>query len=323
MKAWFATRYGPPSVLELQDAPDPSPKPGEVAVRVAAVTVNSGDVRVRGCDFPPGMKTLGRLALGWNGPRKPILGTEFAGTVSSVGEGVTAFKPGDAVFGFAGMRQTCHAEIVVMPANAAIFALPSGLDMHQAAAMSFGGSTALHYLRKAEAQVGQTMLVLGGSSCVGVALIQLAKARGLRVDATTSLRNIDLVRGLGAETVIDYTTTDPTVAGKRYDIVADAVGASSFADAQALLNPNGRYLAIAGAMAEMFGSLRKGANNTRMIAGPSDERASDIAELAQLAAEGRYRPHVDRVFAFADMPAAHAYVESKRKRGSLVVTVPV
>lgn len=321
MKAWFARQYGGPEVLRLEEVPMPAPKPGEVLVRVHATTVNSGDVRIRGCDFPPGMKLLGRLALGWNRPRQPILGTEFSGVIEAVGQGVTRFSRGDAVYAFVGMKQQAHAEYAVVAETGPIAHLPQGLDFHQAAALCFSGTTALHYLRRAGLQRGQSMLVLGASGAVGSALLQLGRHWGAEVTATTSTGNLDLVSSFGANRVIDYTVTDIAALPDRFDIVADAVGAMDFATAQKLLKPNGRYLAIAGAMVEMLGSLRPGPEGKRMLAGPASERVEDVVELGRLAAAGIFRPHIDRVYPFADMPKAHAYVDTGRKRGSAVIAV--
>lgn len=321
MKAWFARHYGGPEVLRLEQTTTPTPGPGEVLIRIHATTVNSGDVRIRGCDLPRGMKTLGRLALGWNRPRQPVLGTECAGVIERVGEGVSRWQKGDAVFAFSGMKQGAHAQYMLMREDGPLAPLPANLDFHQAASLSFGGTTALHYLRKAGLKRGQSILVLGGSSAVGIAIIQLAQAQGASVAATTSTRNLDLVAGYGAAPVLDYTQTGIGQIGERFDCVADCVSATNFASAQALLKPNGRYLAIAGAMKEMFGSLRPGRNGTRMIAGPAAERVEDVVELGRLAAKSSFVPYIDKVFAFEDLPAAHAYVDTGRKRGSVVIAV--
>ncbi|SMQ59519.1 NADPH:quinone reductase [Devosia lucknowensis] len=320
MKAWFARRYGGPDVLCLEDMAMPAPGPGQVLVRIHATTVNSGDVRIRGCNFPPGMKTLGRLALGWNGPRRPVLGTELSGMIEAVGSGVVGFAPGDAVYAFPGMRQGAHAQYIVLPETGAIAHLPAGLDVHTAAALCFSGTTALHYLGKADVRPGQTMLVLGGSGAVGMALIQLARHQGIAVTATTSAPNLPLVQSLGA-TPINYRSVDLARLGQRFDVVADTVAASDFATAQTLLNPGGRYLAIAGGIREMLQSLRPGARGTRMIAGPAAESRDAVIALGRLASEGHFRPHIERVFPFAELPAAHAHVDSGRKRGSVVVSV--
>lgn len=321
MQAWFARQYDGPEILRLEELPVPNPKPNEVLVRILAAGVNSGDVRVRGFDLPSGMKLVGRLALGWNGPRQPIMGTEYAGVVEAVGQGVTRFRTGDAVYAFPGGKMGGHAQYAVIAETGPIAPLPAGLDFNQAAALSFGGTTALHYLRRAGLEAGQSMLVLGASGAVGLALVQLARHQGASVTATTSAPNAELVLAHGATRVIDYRTTDIAALPDRFDIIADAVGATSFAGAQNLLRPNGRYLAIAGALAEMLGSLRRGHDGTRMIAGPSEERVADVIELGRLAASGAYRPHIDRIFTWPEMPAAHAYVETRRKRGSVVIEV--
>ncbi|WP_297103975.1 NAD(P)-dependent alcohol dehydrogenase [uncultured Devosia sp.] len=321
MKAWFARRYGGPEVLRLEEAPKPVPKPGEILVKVHATTVNSGDRRIRACDFPPGMKTLGRLALGWNRPRQPILGTELAGVVEAIGQGVTKFSPGEAVYAFPGGKMGAHAEYVVLKQDGPVAVIPQGVDMQTAAALCFGGSTALTYLRRGGVEAGQSMLVLGGSGAVGSAMVQLGKLKGAEITATTSAGNLDLVRSLGADTVIDYHSTDVSGLAERFDVIADTVGAMDFATAQKLLRPNGRYLAIAGAMKEMLGSLRKGPEGKRMIAGPADERLEDIVELGRLAASAHYRPPIDQIYDWADMPAAHAQADTGRKRGSVVVQV--
>ncbi len=321
MKAWFARHYGGPEVLRLEELPIPSPKPGEVLIRVHATSVNSGDVRVRGCNLPAGMTFLGRLALGWNGPRQPIMGTELSGVIEAIGPGVTRFARGDAIFAFPGGRMGAHAQYVTMPETGPVARLPEGLDFNTAAGLCFGGTTAMHYLRQADLKPGESILILGGSGAVGMALVQLATQRGALVTATTSAGNTDLVTKLGAARVIDYHATDVTQLGERFDVVADSIGAMDFATAQRLLKPRGRYLAIAGTMKEMLGALRKGPEGKRMIVGPASERVEDIVELGRLAAQGLYRVHIDKVFAFTEMAAAHAYVETGRKRGSVVVEV--
>lgn len=321
MNAWFARRYGGPDVLRLEELPKPVPGPGEVLVAVHVTTVSSADHRIRACDLPPGMTLMGRLALGWSGPRQPILGTELAGIVEAVGQGVMRFEPGNAVHAFTGARQGAHAEYVLLKEDGPIALIPEGVDMQTAAALCFGGTTALHYLRKANVQAGETVLVLGGAGAVGSALVQLAKMRGAHVNATASAANLDLLRVLGADAVIDYKSTDVTGLEQDFDVIADTVAALDFARAQKRLKPGGRYLAIAGGMKELLGSLRRGPQGKRMIAGPAAERREDIEELGRLAALGQFRPLIDKVFAFKDMPAAHALADTGHKRGSVVVEV--
>ncbi len=321
MQAWFARQYGGPEVLRLEEVPTPIPASNQLLVRVHATSVNSGDRRVRSCDLPPGTKLLGRLALGWNGPRQPVLGTEYAGVVEAVGAGVSSFKRGDPVYAFPGGKMGAHAQYVLVNEAGPVAHLPEGLDFHQAAALCFGGTTAIHFLRKAKLLAGEKVLVLGGSGAVGLALVQLARHRGAHVTATTSAPNVVLLLDHGADTVIDYRTSDVAALSERFDVIADCVGALDFRHSQNLLKPNGRYLAIAGALREMLGALRKGKNNTSMIAGPAGERATDVRELGRLAASGLYKPYIDKVFAFGDMPLAHAYVDTGRKRGSVIIDV--
>lgn len=319
MNAWFARRYGGPEVLRREELPVPAPGAGEVLVRVRATTVSTGDVRVRGLDLPPGMELMGRLALGWNGPRQPIMGTEFSGIVEAVGEGVSRFHKGEAVYAFPGGKMGAHAQYARIAETGPIALIPEGLDFRQAAALCFGGTTALHFLRQAKIKPDEAVLVIGAAGAVGLALAQLARHRGAKVTALTSTGNLDLLRAYGIERVIDRTTTDVTALNERFDIVADTAAAMDFARAQNLLRPNGRYLAIAGALREMLGSLRKGPEGRRMIAGPAPERLEDLIELGRLAASGACLPHIDRVFGWDDMQAAHAYVETRRKRGSALV----
>lgn len=267
------------------------------------------------------MKVIGKLALGWNGPRRPVFGTEFSGTIEATGTNVSRFRAGDAVFAFPGIKLGGHAQYALIAETGPIAPLPKALDFHQAAALSFGGSTALHFLRKAGLKPGQSILVIGGSGAVGLAMVQLARQQGARVSATTSTSNLTLLAEHGVTHAINYTSTDIATLSERFDIVADTVGALDFAAAQKLLNTNGRYLAIAGTLKEMLMALRPDADGKRMIAGPAEERVDDVAELARLAAAGIYWPHIDRVYPFSAMPEAHAYVETRRKRGSVVIAL--
>jgi NADPH:quinone reductase-like Zn-dependent oxidoreductase len=240
--------------------------------------------------------------------------------VEAVGQGVSRFVRGDAVYAFPGWRQGAHAEYVVIPETGPVAPLPSGVDFPEAAALCFGGTTALHFLRQAGLKRGDNVLVLGASGAVGMAMVQLALHQAAVVAGTTSTGNLALVAALGAR-AIDYKTTDVSALPDRFDIIADTVAATTFTQAQSLLKPSGRYLAIAAGVKDMIGSLRPGPEGKRMIVGPASERVEDIAELGRLAALGHYRPHIDRVFTFAEMPAAHAYVQTGRKRGSVIVQV--
>lgn len=318
MRAWTCRRYGGTEHLQLETLPRPLPKQNEVLVRVVATTVSSADWRLRTMSLPRGFGIFGRAAFGVFGPRQPIFGTEFSGVVEAVGPGVVSFAPGNEVVGFPGGAQGAHAEFLVFSAQKALALKPKSLSFEAAAALCFGGTTALHFLRIAQFRPGERVLVLGASGTVGSAFVQLARAQGAFVTGTTSSGNVALVTSLGAHEVFDYTQGEPLPRGKTFDIIADTVGASSFVKCLPLLNEHGRYLTIAGSLAELF-TLSRGTKKSR--GGPARENPEDVRELARLADEGAYMPLVDRVYPFSEMPAAHAHVATGRKKGSVVVRV--
>ena len=322
MKAYVCRRYGGPEVVQMEDVPKPTPGKNEILVRVHATTVTAGDWRVRSLTVPKGLGAFARLALGVRRPRQPILGSELAGVVESVGKDVTRFRPGDAVLAFPGTKMGAHAEYRAMPEDGAVARKPANLSFEEAASLSFGGTTALHFLRKAGVKAGDKVLVVGASGAVGTALVQLAKHFGADVTGVTSTPNLELVASLGARRVIDYTREDFTQGGETYDVVADAVGATSYAHAKGALRDKGRFLAIAGGLPDMLAAARTAAGGRhKVVAGPAQERPEDVQTIADLAGTGALRPVIDRRYAFAQMRDAHAYVDTRRKRGSVVVTV--
>lgn len=318
MKAWICRDYGAPEVLALEDRPRPVPKDNEVLIRICATTVSSGDMRVRTMKLPRGFGLIGRLIFGIMRPRQPILGTELAGTIEAVGRHVAAYKPGDAVIGFPGGAMGCHAQYRVMAVDKPITPKPANLSFEEAASLSFGGTTALHFLRKAGLKAGEKILVIGASGAVGSAMVQLASHMGAKVTGVTSTRNIGLVQSLGAHALIDYTRQDFATADETYDIIADTVGASSFARCHPVLNDHGRYLAVSG---DLLGMFARPKGTKRSIGGPASERLEDVLELSRLAETGVLKPVIDKVYSFPQMAEAHAHVETGHKRGSVVVSV--
>jgi NADPH:quinone reductase-like Zn-dependent oxidoreductase len=316
MKAWHCPRYGGPDVLRLVDRPRPVPGRGEVLVRVEATTVSSADSRVRALRLPRGFGPLGRIFLGFSGPRRDVLGTEFAGRIAAVGPDGGDWRTGDQVVGFTGAAMGCHAQYRVMPARGALAARPAALSLEEAAALGFGGMTALDYLRRAKVAAGESVLVLGAAGTVGSACVQLARHAGTRVTAVTSPRHRELMTELGADDVIDRSREDFRKTGRRFDLIADAVGQSTFAECLPLLRDGGRYLGIA---ADLRGMLARPVGSRRPIAGPASERAEDFREVVRLATARVFQPVVDSVFSFADLPAAHARVDTGAKQGSVVV----
>lgn len=322
MRAHVCLRYGGPEVIELVEIPRPVPKDHEVLIRIRATTVSAADWRVRSLTMPPGFSPIARLALGLRRPRQPILGTELAGVVEQVGAQVTTWRAGDAVIAFPGGAMGCHAEYRAVAASGALAAKPANLDFEDAASLCFGGTTALHYLRKAAIKPGESLLVIGAAGSVGSALVQLGRHFGAVVTGVTSTANVPLVASLGAATVIDRTRQDISGSGASWDVIADTANTTPFARAKAALNAGGRLLAIAGGMGELFASvLPPRAGGKRVIAGPAGERAEDILMLADLASKGVLRPVIDSRYRFEDMRAAHARVETLRKAGSVVVSV--
>jgi NADPH:quinone reductase-like Zn-dependent oxidoreductase len=320
MQAYVCRRYGGPEVIELIDVPKPVPRDNEVLIRIHATTVSAGDWRVRTLKLPKGFGLFARLAVGFTGPRQPILGTELAGTIEAVGQSVTRFKVGDAVFAFPGAKMGSHAEYRAVAEDSPIALKPENLSFEESATLSFGGSTALHFLHRARIKRGESILVIGASGAVGASIVQLAKHFGAHVTGVTSTANLQLVSSLGADKVIDYTREDFTRMSGMYDIIADTVAATSYARCKHVLKKNGRLLAFAGGVAELLAPLWVPMTGSkRVVAGPAAERPEYVRQLAELARTGVIRPVIDRQYEFARMAEAHAYVETGRKRGSVVV----
>lgn len=316
MKVWICRDYGGPEVLELEEHPRPVPADGEVLVRLRATTVSSADARMRSLQVPRGFRTLTRLALGIRRLRQPVLGSEFAGVVEMVGSGVTKYQPGDAVVGFTDTGLGCHVEYRVMREDGLMVFQPAGLGTAEAAALFFGGTTALHFLRKAGLRAGESVLVTGALGAVGSAMVQLAVHQGAVVSGVASTRNLELIEKLGATRAIDYTVEDFTRLPERYDVIADTVASSSFRRCVPVLKEGGRYLAVA---ADLWGTLPHRAGKKRSMGGMASGQLEDLQTLAKLASAGIYRPVVDRVFSFANLPEAHTLVDSGHKRGNVVV----
>jgi len=322
MKAIVCERYGPPEVLELREIPKPVPRANQILIRIRATTVTAGDWRVRSLTFPPGFALIGRLMLGVTRPRQPILGTEFAGEIESVGPDVTRFRAGDHVYGFAGARMGCYAGYRVMHQDGCVAVKPPNLSFEEAAALSFGGTTALDFFRRGTLRPGERVLVNGASGGVGTAAVQLAKHAGAHVTGVCSTANVGLVRSLGADEVVDYTKEDFTSSGVGYDVIVDTAGTAPFARSRASLADDGRLLLVLGGLRDMMQApLVSLISRTRIVAGPAAERPEDVRLLGQLAAEGRYRPVIDRRYPFEQMVEAHRYVDQGHKKGNVVVTV--
>jgi NADPH:quinone reductase-like Zn-dependent oxidoreductase len=323
MKAIVYSKYGPPNVVTLAEVPKPAPKDNEVLIRIRATTVTTGDWRARSLNMPAGFGLLGRLVFGVFGPRKPILGTELAGEVEAVGNAVTRFKVGDQVFAFAGASYGCHAAYRTMAQDGLIALMPANLSFEEAASLSFGGTTALSFLRdKAGIQRGESVLIVGASGGVGTAAVQIAKHFGAEVTGVCSTANLDLVRSIGADRVIDYTREDFAEAREIYDIILDTTGTASFPRCERALRQGGRLLVVLGSLAQALGMERPSRESRkRVIAGVAAVNVDDMKFLARLAETGEFKPVIDRTYPLESATEAHAYVDTGRKRGSVVLRV--
>lgn len=311
MRAAVVERYGPPSVVSVRTWPDPQPGRGEVLVRVGAASVNSGDARIRGARFPRGFGLPARVALGIRGPRQPVLGVAFAGTVSAVGESVSGLRIGDRVAGMNGARMGAHAELLAVRADRAV-PIPEGVSDADAAGALFGGTTAMHFLRDLVGP-GTSVLVNGSSGSVGSAAVQLARAAGGTVTAVTRDENAPLARRLGASATVDYTRTQVAELTERYDVVLDTVGNIDIATGTGMLTDRGTLLLAVAGLGE---TLRA---RGRVRAGSAAERPDDIAHLLALVAAGSFDPLAEVVGGLDAVAAAHGRVDSGRKTGNLVV----
>lgn len=322
MKAIVATQYGSPDVLELRDAVKPVPADNEVLVKVYATTVTSGDIRVRSFDVPRSFWLPARLTLGLTKPKKAIPGMVLAGKVEAVGKAVTRLKQGDQVYAYDLTRLSAYAEYASVPEDSAIATKPAALTYEEAAAIPFGGVTALNFLKKGGISSGQHVLIYGASGSVGTAAVQLARHFGAHVTAVCSTANVELVKSLGADRVIDYTKADFTQSGETYDIIFDTVGKTSLWDSLRVLKPEGSYLqAVSGPalLIQMkWAGIRTGKTLIGGTATPTTEALMDLRELVEA---GKLKPVIDRCYPLEQMIEAHRYVDLGRKKGNVVITV--
>ena len=320
MKTAIQTAYGAPEVVVIRDTPKPIPGDNEVLVKVMATTVTSGDSRMRAFRIPAAFWLPARLFMGITRPRKAVLGAEFAGVIEATGKDVTRFAVGDRVFGL--RVYGSHAEYKVVPEDAAIVAMPGGMSFENAAAIPFGALTAQFFLRKAGVRPGQQVLVNGASGAVGAFAVQLAAHYGAVVTGVCSAGNAELVRGLGASATIDYKVTDFSRSGQAFDVIVDTVGNISLGRFRRATTPNGILLAVDGGGTAFLRAAWTGLFGSRkVIAVVSEDKQADLEIIRDLVAAGVLLPTIDSRFPFDDIVKAHARVDSRRKRGAVVVEV--
>ena len=320
MKAIVYTKYGSPEVLQLKELEKPTPKDKEVLIRIHATTVSSGDVKLRSFNVGALYWLPMGLYMGFRKPKRQILGDDLAGVVESVGKDVTKFKKGDQVFGTVGFNMGAHAEYICLPEDGPFTNKPANLTDEEAAAIPFGGHTALFFLKKANIQKGQKVLVYGASGSVGTFAVQIARHYGADVTGVCSTSNLEMVKSLGAE-VIDYTKEDYTLSGP-YDVIFDTVGKSSYSGCMRMLKPQGIF--ILGAVFKFSWYLRALASifsRKRVILGVAAERQEDMILLKELAEAGELKPIIDRIYPFEEIAAAHRYVDKGHKKGNVVIQI--
>ncbi len=322
MRAAVYHRFGGPEEVQIERIAKPKPRANEVLVRVHASTVSAADHRTRARDIPAGLSLLAGLSIGFFRPLRRVLGMDVAGTIESVGSNVTAFTSGDEVIAMLGAAFGGHAEYVCVAQDAAIAIKPHSLDFEHSVAVVFGGITAHEFLKRAIVVPGTRVLVNGAAGAVGSAAVQLATHLGARVTAVTSEANRELVTALGAIDVIDYTSTDFATTGATYDVIIDCVGNAGFDRVEASLAPSGSLLLVAADLGALVRAGRQTkASGKHVNAGGVKYTGPALSALSRLAESGALRPVIDRTYALADASTAHRYVDSGRKRGSVILQI--
>ena len=317
MKAIVYTQYGPPEVLQLKEVEKPVPKDNEILIKIKATAVNSGDLRLRKAD-----PFAVRFFFGLTKPKKNILGGVLSGEVEATGNAVKLFKVGDQVFGTTGMSFGAYAEYKCLPESAVLAIKPNNMTYEEATVIPFGGTTTLFFIKKASIQSGQKVLINGASGAVGTAAIQLAKYFGAHVTGVCSTANIELVKSLGADAVVDYTKEDFTKNGKMYDIIFDTVDKISFSNSLRTLNKKGILILGASGLSGMLQGLWTSMTSSKkVITGMISEKVEDINFLKGLIEQGKIKAVIDRTYPLAQMAEAHAYVEKGHKKGNVAITL--
>ena len=322
MKAIVYRDYGSPDVLKLEDIPKPTAGDDQVLIKVYAATVGTWDCEARSFTFPLWFWLPLRLAMGIRTPRWPVLGQELAGEIEAVGKDVKLLKKGDQVFASTGLGFGAHAEYKCMSSTGAIAIKPANMSYEEAAGIPTGGDNSLHFLRKADIQSGESVLVNGAGGNIGVVAVQLAKHFGAEVTAVDSGEKLDMLRAIGADHVIDYTKEDFTKTGKTYDVIFDVVHKSSYSGCVRSLKPHGRYLLANPRLIPMVRALWTSMTGSKKVMFAfAGSKPQDLIALRDLVEAGKLRAVIDRRYPLERASEAHAYVDTGRRKGTVVLTV--
>ncbi|MCC7465161.1 MAG: NAD(P)-dependent alcohol dehydrogenase [Saprospiraceae bacterium] len=317
MKAAIYERYGAPEVVQVKNVPQPVPGANDLLIRIYATSVSSGDARIRRAD-----PFAARLVFGLFKPKRPILGYTFSGVVAATGAGVTHFKSGDEVFGSTDMTMGAHAEYLCLPENGVVIPKPAQLSHEEAACLPFGAHTALHYLQLANIQPGQKVLIFGASGAVGTAAVQIARIMGAQVTGVCSTANLELVRSLGADEVLDYTNPAHTPAPESFGVVYETVNKTPLEACFSPLKKGGKLILgaalLKGMIAGHFNGMLQG---KKVLAGVALNDLPKLRRISEWATEGRLKVVIDKTYSIEEIAEAHRLVDSGRKRGAVAVRV--
>jgi NADPH:quinone reductase-like Zn-dependent oxidoreductase len=323
MKAVVCEKYGSPEVLHIVEADKPVPKDNEVLIKVMATTANAADARIRGAVVPSIFNFPVKLAMGFKGPRKKVLGVELSGVIESVGKSVTQYHAGDKIFASTGAAFGAYAEFICLTEKAVMVKKPVNMNFEEAAAVPHCALAALHYLQKGDIGTGQKVMIYGASGGIGTYAVQIAKAFGAKVTGVCSTANIELVKSLGAEEVIDYTREDLSKENTTYDVIFDTIGKAPITQCVNMLEEKGMYLsAVHLELSRILEGIKLSLkSNKKVIGGVAPYTVENLEFLKSLIEEGNLKAAIDKTFSLEQMKKAHAYVDTGHKKGHVVINV--